>query len=251
MALPQKHFKRGSTKPELPEDGVVRFFSMAFCPFSHRVHLMLAAKQIEHHKIYVDLIEKPEWYKDYSPLGKVPAVQLTGVEDQPTLVESLIIAEYLDQQYPQTRLFPKDPLQKALDKILIERFAPVVSAIYPVLTCNPNAPTDAIPKFENALDVFEVELGKRGTPYFAGQSIGIVDYMIWPWFERFPSMKINTEQKYELDAKRFEKLLKWRDLMAQDEVVQKTALDVQLHAEFQKSKTLGNPQYDIAFKGKL
>lgn len=43
--------------------------------------------------------------------------------------------------------------------------------------------------------------------------------------------------------------LKWRDLMTQDEVVQKTALDVQLHAEFQKSKTLGNPQYDIAFKG--
>ncbi|KMY98400.1 pyrimidodiazepine synthase isoform X2 [Drosophila simulans] len=249
MALPQKHFKRGSTKPELPEDGVPRFFSMAFCPFSHRVCLMLTAKQIEHHKIYVDLIEKPEWYNDFSPLGKVPALQLTGVKDQPTLVESLIIAEYLDQQYPQTRLFPTDPLQKALDKILIERFAPVVSAIYPVLTCNPNAPKDAIQNFENALDVFEVELGKRGTPYFAGQHIGIVDYMIWPWFERFPSMKINTEQKYELDAKRFEKLLKWRDLMTQDEVVQKTALDVQLHAEFQKSKTLGNPQYDIAFKG--
>ncbi|EDV50669.2 pyrimidodiazepine synthase isoform X1 [Drosophila erecta] len=250
MALPQKHFKRGSTKPELPDDGVLRFFSMAFCPFSHRVHLMLAAKQIEYHKIYIDLIEKPEWYKEFSPLGKVPAVQLTGVEDQPTLVESLIIAEYLDQQYPQTRLFPKDPLQKALDKILIERFASVVSAIYPVLTCNPNAPADAIPNFENALDVFEVELGKRGTPYFAGQLIGIVDYMIWPWFERFPSMKINTEQKYELDVKRFEKLLKWRDLMAQDEAVQKTALDVQLHAEFQKSKTIGSPQYDIAFKGK-
>nr|ACZ02431.1 glutathione S-transferase omega class [Drosophila melanogaster] len=93
MALPQKHFKRGSTKPELPEDGVPRFFSMAFCPFSHRVRLMLAAKHIEHHKIYVDLIEKPEWYKDFSPLGKVPALQLTGVKDQPTLVESLIIAE--------------------------------------------------------------------------------------------------------------------------------------------------------------
>lgn len=197
----------GSTKPELPEDGVPRFFSMAFCPFSHRVRLMLAAKHIEHHKIYVDLIEKPEWYKDFSPLGKVPALQLTGVKDQPTLVESLIIAEYLDQQYPQTRLFPTDPLQKALDKILIERFAPVVSAIYPVLTCNPNAPKDAIPNFENALDVFEVELGKRGTPYFAGQHIGIVDYMIWPWFERFPSMKINTEQKYELDTQRFEKLV--------------------------------------------
>ncbi|XP_052845912.1 pyrimidodiazepine synthase-like [Drosophila gunungcola] len=217
-----------STRPDLPEDGILRYFSMAFCPFSQRVHLLLAAKNIPHHKIY-----------------------LTAVEDQPTLVESLIIAEYLDQQYPHPRLFPTDPLQKALDKILIERFAPVVRAVYPVLTCNANAPPDALQKFEKALDVFETELTKRGTPYFAGQTIGIVDYMIWPWFERFPSMKLNTKQRYELDAKRFEKLLKWRDLVAQDEAVQKTALDVQLHAEFQKSKTVGNPQYDIAFKGKL
>ncbi|KAH8240165.1 hypothetical protein KR032_011725, partial [Drosophila birchii] len=241
----------GSTKPELPEDGVLRYFSMGFCPFSHRVHLLLTLKKIPHHKIYIDLIEKPEWYKDYSPLGKVPALQLTHLEDQPTLVESLVIAEYLDEKYPSPRLFPTDPLHKALDKILIDRFTPVVSAVYPVLTCNPNAPADALQKFENALDVFEQELAKRGTPYFAGQTIGIVDYMIWPWFERFPSMKINTEQKYELDAKRFAKLLTWRDLVAQDEAVKKTGLDVQLHAEFQKSKTLGKPQYDIAFKGHL
>ncbi|KAH8257167.1 hypothetical protein KR038_005094, partial [Drosophila bunnanda] len=241
----------GSTKPELPDDGVLRYFSMGFCPFSHRVHLLLTIKKIAHHKIYIDLIEKPEWYKDYSPLGKVPALQLTHLKDQPTLVESLVIAEYLDEEYPSPRLFPSDPLQKALDKILIERFSPVVSAVYPVLTCNPNAPADALKKFETALDVFEQELAKRGTPYFAGKTIGIVDYMIWPWFERFPSMKINTEQKYELDAKRFAKLLKWRDLVAQDEAVKKTALDVQLHAEFQKSKTLGKPQYDIAFKGHL
>ncbi|XP_017042580.1 pyrimidodiazepine synthase isoform X1 [Drosophila ficusphila] len=251
MALPQKHFKKGSAKPDIPEDGKLRFFSMAFCPFSHRIRLLLAAKKIPHYNIYIDLIERPEWFKDYSPLGKVPALQLAGIKDQPTLVESLIIAEYLDEQYPEPRLFPTDPLQKALDKILIERFIPVVSAVYPVLTCNSKAPPDALQNFENALDVFEVELAKRGTPFFAGQNIGIVDYMLWPWFERFPSMKLNTEQKYELDANRFANLLKWRELVAQNYAVQTTALDVQLHAEFQKSKTFGNPQYDIAFKAKI
>ncbi|KAH8269990.1 hypothetical protein KR018_001707, partial [Drosophila ironensis] len=237
----------GSLKPELPEDGVLRYFTMAFCPYSQRTNLLLAAKKIPHHTIYVDLIDKPEWYKDYSPLGKVPAVQLTHLKGQPTLVESLIIAEYLDEQYPEPRrLFPSDPLQKAQDKILIERFAPVVSAVYPIITLNPNPPADARKNFEAALDVFEEELGKRGTPYFSGQVIGIVDYMIWPWFERFPSMKLTRQ--YELDEKRFGKLLKWRNLVAQDEAVKKTALDVQLHAEFQKSKTVGKPQYDIAFK---
>ncbi|XP_002135069.3 pyrimidodiazepine synthase isoform X2 [Drosophila pseudoobscura] len=247
MSIPQKHFKKGSTKPQLPEDGVLRVYSMRFCPFSQRVHLILDAKKIPHHKIYIDLIDKPEWYKDYSPLGKVPALQLTDVKDQPTLVESMIIAEFLDEQYPELRLFPSDPLHKAQDKILIERFAPVVNAVYPVLTCNANAPKDALTNFETALDAFEQELAKRGTPYFAGQTIGIVDYMIWPWFERFPSLKLTTEHKYELDAKRFGLLLKWRDLVAQDEAVRKTALDAQLHADFQGSKRLGKPQYDIAF----
>lgn len=180
---------------------------MRFCPFSQRVQLLLAAKKIPHHTIYIDLIDKPEWYKEYSPLGKVPALQLTKEKDQPALVESLIIASYLDEAYPQPQLFPSDPLQKALDKILIERFANVVSAVYPVMTCNPNAPPDALKNFENALDIFEQELIKRGTPYFGGQEIGIVDYMIWPWFERFPGLKYNTEQHYELDAKRFEQLV--------------------------------------------
>lgn len=186
---------------------MLRVYAMRFCPFSERVQLLLAAKQIPHHTIYIDLIDKPEWYKEYSPLGKVPALQLTKEKDQPALVESLIIASYLDEKYPQPRLFPTDPLQKALDKILIERFANVVSAVYPVMTCNPNAPPDALKNFEIALDVFEQELIKRGTPYFGGQQIGIVDYMIWPWFERFPSLKYNTEQHYELDAKRYEQLV--------------------------------------------
>lgn len=200
-------FPTGSLRPDLPEDGVLRVYAMRFCPFSQRVQLLLAAKKIPHHTIYIDLIDKPEWYKEYSPLGKVPALQLTKEKDQPALVESLIIASYLDEAYPQPQLFSLDPLQKALDKILIERFANVVSAVYPVMTCNPDAPPDALKNFENALDVFEHELIKRGTPYFGGQKIGIVDYMIWPWFERFPSLKYNTEQHYELDAKRYEQLV--------------------------------------------
>ncbi|XP_068143251.1 pyrimidodiazepine synthase [Drosophila tropicalis] len=246
-SIPLKHFKKGSPKPDLPEDGVWRLFTMAFCPFVQRVRLVLDAKQIAHHKIFIDLIDKPEWYKEYSPLGKVPALQLTNLKDQPTLIESLVIAQFLDEQYPERKLFPTDPLQKAQDRILIERFSPVVSALYPVLTCNPNAPQDALQNFEKALDVFEQELTSRGTPYFAGEKIGIVDYMIWPWFERIPSLKYTTEQKYELDAKRFGQLLKWRNLVAQDDAVKKSAQDPQVHAKFQLSKLEGRPNYDIAF----
>ncbi|XP_017074184.1 pyrimidodiazepine synthase isoform X2 [Drosophila eugracilis] len=248
MALPQKHFKRGSPKPEIPEDGVLRYYSMRFCPYSQRAGLVLAAKKIPHHTVYIDLSEKPEWYIDYSPLGKVPAIQLPQLPGQPALVESLVIAEYLDEQYPgEGSLFPKDPLQKALDRILIERLAPAVSAIYPVFFTK-NPPGDAIKNFETALDVFEQEITKRGTPYFGGEKIGIVDYMIWPWFERFPALKYSLDEPYELDKTRYQNLLKWRDLAAQDEAVKATALDARIHAKFMRTRHEAKPNYDVAFE---
>ncbi|XP_030570778.1 pyrimidodiazepine synthase isoform X1 [Drosophila novamexicana] len=247
MSIPLKHFKKGTPKPSLPEDGVLRLYLMRFCPYSERAALVLAAKQIPHHKIYIDLSEKPEWYTDYSPLGKVPAIQLTAVDGQPALVESLVIAEYLDEQYPGRSLFPADPLQKAQDKILIERLAPAVSAVYPVLFTK-NPPADALPNFEQALDVFEQELTKRGTPYFGGQQIGMVDYMIWPWFERFPALKFVHADKYELDKTRYAKLLQWVELVAQDEAIKQTALDSQVHAKFMATRQAGEPNYDVAFE---
>lgn len=64
---------------------------------------------------------KPEWYLERFPLGKVPALYVDAVN----LYESLIIADYLDEKYPQRPLLPKDPLRKALDRILIEGFSKV------------------------------------------------------------------------------------------------------------------------------
>lgn len=64
-----------------------------------------------------------------SPLGKVPCLEL---ENGDTLYESLVIAEYLDEAYPEHRLFPADPLAKAKDKLLIERFNDVITTMYKV-----------------------------------------------------------------------------------------------------------------------
>lgn len=82
---------------------------------------MLEAKKIPYHTIYVNMRTKPEWFFQISPLGKVPALEIPAVKGDP-LVESLIIADYLDDQYPQERLRSNDPLQRARDKIFVEQF---------------------------------------------------------------------------------------------------------------------------------
>lgn len=102
---------------------------MRFCPYAQRAHLVLEAKNIPYHTANINLKQKPEWLTQKSPLGKVPALEIPSVKGDP-LIESLIIAEYLDEQYPQNPLIAKDPLQRARDKILIERFNSFITPFY-------------------------------------------------------------------------------------------------------------------------
>jgi glutathione S-transferase len=91
--------------------------------------------------------------------GKVPALELPG-EDQP-LIESLIIADYLDEKYPQKPLHSKDPLKKAQDRILIERFGAVTTALYRLFMATDGAPPGTLTDIVNGLDTYEAELRLR------------------------------------------------------------------------------------------
>jgi len=79
--------------------------------------------------VYVNLTHKPDWLMEKSPLNKVPCIEL---EEGEILYESLIIAEYLDDTYPQNKLYPNSSLAKAKDKLLIDRFNTVIATMYKV-----------------------------------------------------------------------------------------------------------------------
>lgn len=71
--------------------------------------------------MFIDLSDKPEWYLKIFPSGKVPAL----IYDDKFLSESLLLADFLDEQYPEPHLQNSSPLQKILDKLLIESFGKV------------------------------------------------------------------------------------------------------------------------------
>lgn len=48
------------------------------------------------------------------------------------MYKSLIIVDYLDEAYPQNKLYPSQPFAKAKDKLLIDRFNEVISIMYKV-----------------------------------------------------------------------------------------------------------------------
>ncbi|KAH8322036.1 hypothetical protein KR059_000873, partial [Drosophila kikkawai] len=230
----------GSAKPVLPDDGVLRLYSMRFCPYAQRAHLVLNAKKVDYHTVFINLTEKPEWLVEVSPLLKVPALQVVAEKGQPSLIESLIIAEYLDEKYPQNPLLPKDALKRAQDKILLERFNGITNAFMKILLQN-----TGLDDFWTALDIFEQELTKRGTRFFGGDKPGFVDYMIWPWLERLPVIEYVLKDSYNFDEKRFPKVAQLITLLKEDEAVKGFYATPEQHQEFWRTRKAGNASYDL------
>lgn len=234
------HLAAGSPAPPAVS-GKLRLYSMRFCPYAQRVHLTLDAKQIPYDVVYINLSNKPKWFQEKSITGEVPCIELENGE---VLRESLIIAEYLDNAYPEKKLFPTDPLTLAKDKLLVERFNCVIHPTYKLLSA-----TDRQELFEQALsglDIYEKELIKRGTPYFHGASPGMVDFMIWPWFERAGIIQVLCGDQFCIPKKRLLRLSEWKSLMEENPAVRKSFLSLEIHAKYMRSRQAGTPLYDLA-----
>lgn len=217
---------------------------MRFCPYAERAHLVLDAKGIPYHTIYINLSEKPEWLTKKSPLGKVPALEIPG-ETEP-IIESLVIADYLDEKYPERKLHAAEPLQKARDRILIERFGTVTSALYPILVGTSVDLKSSVRDVVNGLQLYEDELRKRGTKFFGGSTQpGMLDYMIWPWCERSDVIHLIAGNKFELDNERFAKLIAWQAAMKLDATVKTSIISAEDHFKFLESRKTGPPNYDL------
>lgn len=166
----------GSSEPAPLAKGTLRVYGNRFCPFTYRIRLVLAAKDIPYEIINIDLRNKPEWYLVKNPEGKVPLMEF----DNHVLHESLIVTDYLDKAYPGVTLWPDDPLDIAKGKILIERIGKMAGLNGKIYREKDySVYKDILEEF----NFFNKVLQKMQKPYFSGNTIGMVDYMIWPFFE--------------------------------------------------------------------
>ena len=78
-------------------------------PYTRKARVVLAEKRIDY-EFVVDLpFDAATQVPDYNPLGKVPVLVL---DDDTTIFDSRVIAEYLDNASPVTRLIPEDTRQR-------------------------------------------------------------------------------------------------------------------------------------------
>jgi glutathionyl-hydroquinone reductase len=74
----------------------------------------------------------------------------------------------------------------------------------------------------------------------------MVDYMIWPWLERFEYLEY--AKKFEFDRNRCPKLHKYMSDMRQLKAVKDTLIAPDIMDVFAKSMASNDPQYDIGLR---
>ena len=155
---------------------MIELVSHPLCPYVQRAVIALTEKGVLFTRTVVDLADRPQWFKDISPLGKVPLLRTQGE----VIFESAVILEYLeDTQAPA--LHPAGPLERARHRAWIEYGSAVVNDIWGFYT----AP-DATALQAKAAVLHEkfvrIEQTLGAGPWFAGDRFSLVDAVFGPVF---------------------------------------------------------------------
>lgn len=164
----------------------LELYSASVCPFAHRTRLTLMEKGLDFQLIEIDLNNKPDWFSEVSPYGKVPVIK----HQENRIWESAIINEYLEEAFPEPALLPESPGKRALARIWIDfantKLVPVFYKM--LLEQNPEKQTKWKTQFQEQLQFMEQEgmqkLSSNGK-YWLGNYLSLVDLTFYPWFERF------------------------------------------------------------------
>ncbi|XP_030425789.1 glutathione S-transferase omega-1-like isoform X2 [Gopherus evgoodei] len=192
---------KGSTAPGPVPEGLIRVYSMRFCPFAERTLLVLKSKGIKHEIININLKNKPDWLFEKNPFGLVPILETSKGQ---LIYESPITCEYLDEAYPGKKLLPADPYERAYQKMLLERFSKILAG------CK--------------------------TVFYGGDSVSMIDYMIWPWFERLEFFQLPDCLQHT------PKLRQWVEAMKKDPAVKATMTDTQMLKGFFELYAKNSPE---------
>jgi maleylacetoacetate isomerase len=78
-----------------------------------RVRIALRMKSLEAEMRYVDLLKGEQLADGYRALNPAMVLPTLLIDDEPPLVQSLAILEYLNERYPTPPLLPADPFDRA------------------------------------------------------------------------------------------------------------------------------------------
>jgi glutathione S-transferase len=84
---------------------MIKLYDFLPCPFGQKIRVILAEKGLSYELVQIDFTEGEQRKPDFlrlNPFGRVPVL----IDEDTTVYDSTIIAEYLEDEYPEPPLLP-------------------------------------------------------------------------------------------------------------------------------------------------
>ncbi|GMG83075.1 glutathione S-transferase family protein [Paralimibaculum aggregatum] len=161
--------------------------SHPLCPYVQRAAIAMAETGTPFKRVWIDLADKPDWFRKVSPLDKVPVLLVDMAGRREALFESAAILEYLEETSGRP-LHPADPVTRARHRAWIEAASRVLDRIAEFYNAREAAALAAAgERLAESLAPVAAALGKG--PYFAGQRFTLVDAAFAPVFRYFETFE--------------------------------------------------------------
>jgi glutathione S-transferase len=177
---------------------VITLYDADRCPYCARVRIILAEKGIEYETVEIDLGDRPAWIYEKNPLGRVPILE----EDAFVLAESAVIDEYLEERYPEPPLWPADPAERALGRLLVFRFDELSKPYYALR----REEAGARERLDRALAWLDALLDAQ--TFLSGREYGLADIAYVPWILR-------ARDRMGVELESFPALAGWAERLAE------------------------------------
>ena len=165
----------------------LKLVSFDICPYVERSRIVLLEKRLPHEVTFIELSNKPAWFLEISPMGRVPVLL---VDDRPVF-ESMVINELLNELQPEPPLFPADPIGRAEGRgwIVFANDVVMPANAAAALAIAGGSTGEALAKplaaLRDALDKLDRQLARRGGPFFLGREFSLVDATYAPFLRRW------------------------------------------------------------------
>jgi RNA polymerase-associated protein len=190
-------------------------FSRGDDPYSHRVRIVAAVKNLTVRVVETDPARPPEDLIDLNPYQTIP----TLVDRDLVVYEAGIICEYLDERFPAPALSPTDPAGRALARVALRRIEQDWYSLAPALESGDRREQQRLRR--TLLEsVLAAEPLFRLRPWFLSDHFSQLDAAVAPILWRLPHWQIElpaTAQAVDRYAKRVHAHLAFRASLSQAE----------------------------------
>lgn len=175
-------------------------------------------------------------FKKHNPMGKVPAL----IDGEISVWDSHAICIYLAEKYSQNdSLYPKDFLKRTqVNQILFFEASYLFQRMYEILIplyfgINKEIPKNKIAEVNEAYAIIE-SFFDHGKNYLCGNDVTIADLSVW-------STMLSMRKLIEVDEEKFNKTVKWLDLMSERKGFEENEKGAQEHYAFVQRCIKGRP----------